>query len=180
MMSAVPFRRLRRSLESKVDALPLPRPFSTQALCELVAAERRRPIRLMPMARGVEVCGMWVALDETDLIFYEQTTTSHHQQHIILHELSHLLCNHYHSGAPEPDQWRYLLPDLDQGMVRRVLGRTAYTEIEEQEAELLASLIQQRARRLAPLQVAAETNALTGRIKTLLDWSGSGGPERPS
>jgi hypothetical protein len=171
MMSAGSWRRLRSRCEARLDALPLPAPFSAQALCELVAAQRGRAIRLVPMVKSVDVCGMWVSVGSADLIFYEQATTSPHQQHIILHELSHLLCDHYPSGVAELDQWRLLLPDLDPRMVRRILGRTAYTEVEEQEAELLASLIQQRARRLAPPDDAAETNALTGRIKTLLDWS---------
>ncbi|TMR29446.1 hypothetical protein ETD85_32465 [Nonomuraea zeae] len=179
-MSAVPFRRLRRSCEARLDKLPLPQPFTAEALCAQVAAQRGRPIRLVPMARGAGVCGMWVSAGDCDLIFYEQATTSPHQQHIILHELSHLMCDHYPAGLPHPDQWRHLLPDLDPQMVHRVLGRTTYSAIEEQEAELLASLIQARAGKLAALEVVAETNALTGRIRALLDWSGSGRPERPS
>ncbi|GAA5042518.1 hypothetical protein GCM10023259_012350 [Thermocatellispora tengchongensis] len=176
-MSSVPWRRLRRRCEARLAALPLPAPFSAQALCELVAAERGRPIRLLPMERTVDVCGMWVLADDVDLIFYERATTSPHQQHIILHELSHLLCDHYPSGVAEPDHWRLLLPDLDPRMVHRMLGRTAYTEVEEQEAELLASLIQQRAAQLTPPGDAPETNALTRRIKTLLDWSASDRPD---
>ncbi|MFG1949402.1 hypothetical protein [Nonomuraea sp. NPDC048826] len=178
-MSAVPFRRLRRTCEARLESLPLPEPFTAEALCAQVAAQRGRPIRLLPMTRSSGVCGMWVSAGDSDLIFYDQVTTSPHQQHIILHELSHLLCDHYPSGATSPDQWRHLLPDLDPRMVHRVLGRTTYTDVEEQEAELLASLIQARAGKLAAPEVVAETNALTGRIRALLDWADSSRPERP-
>ena len=35
------------------------------------------------------------------------------------------------------------MPHLSPELVRRVLGRTTYSEVEEQEAELLASLQKQ-------------------------------------
>jgi len=37
-----------------------------------------------------------------------------------------------------------LLPDLDPAVVRRMLGRTYYSVVEEQQAELVASLIHER------------------------------------
>jgi hypothetical protein len=109
-------------------------------LCDQIAARRGRPIRLIPMAGLTGVCGLWIATDATDLICYERDTTRPHQDHIILHELSHLLCEHFPVGLPAA-----LLPDLDPAMVRAVLGRAGYSTAEEREAETLASLIRQRA-----------------------------------
>ena len=40
-----------------------------------------------------------------------------------------------------------LLPNLSADLVRRVLGRSDYSAAQEQEAELVASMIAQRARR---------------------------------
>lgn len=53
-----------------------------------------------------------------------------------------------HTGTAEIDAaaTRALTPNLSPEVVRRVLGRTVYTETEEHEAELLASLIDQRVR----------------------------------
>jgi hypothetical protein len=119
----------------------MPVPFDASELCAAVAARRGRPIRLVPMDGLTGVCGLWVATATTDLIFYERVTTPPHQEHIILHELSHVLCDHQRA----PDM-AGLLPDLDPEMVHRVLGRAGYTSEEEREAELLASLIRQRAR----------------------------------
>jgi hypothetical protein len=140
-------RRLRKRCEARLRDLPLPVPFDARALCAQVARRRGRPIRLLPLAGLTGVCGLWIATDTTDLIFYEQVTTPPHQEHIILHELSHLLCDHY-SAAPDAAT---LLPSLDPEVVRRVLGRAGYSTDEEREAELLASLIRQRAGRGATL-----------------------------
>lgn len=111
------------------------------ALCDQVAERRGRPIKLIPTADITGVCGLWIATDTTDLICYESDTTRPHQDHIILHELSHVLCEHYPVSLPPTE----LLPDLDPAMVRTVLGRAGYTTDEEREAETLASLIRQRA-----------------------------------
>ncbi|MCG8920784.1 hypothetical protein L6E12_34015 [Actinokineospora sp. PR83] len=123
--------------------LPVPVPFDAGALCARVAERRGRPIRLVPMAGLTGVCGMWVATDTADLVFHESDTTPPHRDHIILHELAHLLCDHRIS-IPLAEQARALLPDLDPDVVRRVLGRTAHSGPEEREAEHLAYLIRHR------------------------------------
>jgi hypothetical protein len=102
-----------------------------------------------------------VATAATDLICYERVTTPPHQEHIILHELGHLLCDHRASAALAAQVER-LLPSLDPEMVRRVLGRAGYSCAEEREAELLATLIRQRARTHAGA-------TLTDRLHDALD-----------
>jgi hypothetical protein len=134
--------RLRRRCLARLRDLPLPEPFDVHALCQEVAERRGRPIRLVPTAGITGVCGLWIATDTMDLICYEIDTTRPHQEHIILHELSHVLCEHYPVELPT----RTLLPNLDPAMVRAVLGRAGYSTDEEREAETLASLIRQRAR----------------------------------
>ncbi|GAB1510455.1 hypothetical protein [Actinophytocola sp. KF-1] len=133
--------RLRRRCRARLRDLPLPVPFDVHELCARVAARRGRPIRLLPVAGLTGVCGLWIATDTTDLICYERDTTRPHQDHIILHELSHVLCDHHPAG----DHASALFPDLDPAMVRAVLGRAGYSSDEEREAETLASLIRQRA-----------------------------------
>jgi hypothetical protein len=160
-------RRLRRRCAALVRDLPMPAPFDARALCEQVAARRGRPITLVPMEGLAGVCGLWVATATADLIFYEQVTTPPHQEHIILHELGHLLCDHHRSpdalGLPVAE----LLPSLDPAMVQRVLGRAGYTSDEEREAELLASMIRERAR-------AHGGGTLTDRLHGALEDEGDG------
>lgn len=154
--------RLRRRCAARLRELPMPVPFEVRALCQQVAAVRGRPIRLLPIAGLTGVCGLWVATDASDLVFYEQDTTPSHQEHIILHELSHIICDHYPKSLSMAEQTRLLLPSLDPGMVRRVLGRAGYSNEEEREAEMLASLIWQRRR-----QHAGDTP--TDRLRAALD-----------
>lgn len=156
-----------------VRELPLPQPFDARELCHALAERRGREIRLMPMHSGDSgVLGLWVATDHADLICYEATTTPPHQEHIILHELGHLLCNHYPAQLSATEHVRMLMPSLDPAMVQRILGRTTYGAAEEQEAELFATLILKRAKRAAA--PGAARDAVAEKINAALDWPGHG------
>lgn len=144
-MNALRRRRLRKRCLARLRDLPLPTPFDVHTLCERVAHQRGRPIVLVPAPGLTGVCGLWIATDTTDLICYESDTTRPHQDHIILHELSHVLCDHYPVSLSGELDTHALFPDLDPAMVRAVLGRAGYTTDEEREAETLASLIRQHA-----------------------------------
>lgn len=124
------------------------------------------------------VCGLWVAADTADFIFYEQATTRPHQVHIILHELSHLLCDHYPTSLSAAEYTRLMLPSLDPDMVRRILARSTYSAQEEQEAELLATLIQQRARPASASPPSPERSPQVSRIHATLDWFHDGPGDR--
>jgi hypothetical protein len=151
------------------SSLPLPQPFDARTLCQRVAQRRGRPITLNPMNGGDSgVLGLWVAADQADMLFYEATTTPPHQEHIILHELSHVLCDHYPARLSANELTRLLMPNLAPAMVERILGRTTYDAVEEQEAELLASLIRQRAQRKAASD--RETTDVADRINAVFDW----------
>lgn len=150
------------------STLPIPVPFDVKELCRLVAAERGKPIMLVPTAGSFQVMGLLVTTASADMILYEQATTPPHQEHIILHELSHLLCGHYRGTLPDAEHMRKLLPNLDPTMIRRVLGRTEYSADEEQEAELLAGLIKQRAERAIAAGQAG--NTLDDRVGEALFW----------
>ncbi|MGW1867117.1 ParH-like protein [Streptomyces mauvecolor] len=131
--------RLRRCRDIAAS-LELPVPFDAAELIAAVAEQRGRPIELMPTDWHPGVpCGLLVSAELADYIAYAADTAPLHRQHILVHELSHLLCGHDGTLSTE------LTPHLSPGLVRRVLGRTVYTDPQEQEAELLASLILQRA-----------------------------------
>lgn len=134
-------RRVRRHCAAILRDLRLPVPFDVRAVCAELADRRGRPITLLPFPGLSELCGLWVATDTADLIAYEQHTTAPHQDHIVLHEIGHLLCAHYPASLTLDEQARLVLPNLDPEMVRRVLGRTGYSSAEEREAEFFASLV---------------------------------------
>lgn len=132
------WRRCRRI----VDGLDLPDPFDAAAFIATLAHTRGRPIELLPAALLPHTpCGLLVTTDRADYIVYAADTTPLHQQHILLHEAAHLICGHDKATPAVSPAAQILLPHLPASLIERVLGRTAYTEPQEQEAELVASLI---------------------------------------
>ncbi len=157
-------KALRRQCEARLRALDLPTPFSARAFSHSLAARRGRPIRLHPLESTAGPSGAWVATTTADYIFYEQATSPLHQEHIILHELSHLLCGHDAAAVLEAEHIQLLFPDLHAEVVQRVLQRATYSIEEELEAELLASLILER----SATSPVAETPALDPEATNLL------------
>jgi hypothetical protein len=155
-------RALRRRCQAVVDGLELPEPFDIVELTRRLGERRGRPIHLLPMRVGsTPVCGLWLSTRDFDAIVYEADTSPVHQEHIIAHELGHLLSRHPAGAALSDDVARVLLPDLDPALIRRALNRGHYSTAEEREAEMIASLISRAASRLprtaawvAPPQVA--------------------------
>lgn len=137
-------RTIRARCERALDGLPVPRPFDAEILRAAVAARRGRPLRLLPKTVPAGPCGIWVAFDDIDVVYYEAGTSALHQNHIVAHELGHLLCRHEASGLDSPDLLATLFPNLSPALVASVMGRTTYSTVEEQEAELIATLLLER------------------------------------
>jgi hypothetical protein len=171
-----------RTLDQRIGGIPVP--FDLNVLLDLLEAARGRPIELIPFSATVsgKLCGIWVGTDRLDLIYYEEATSLLHQDHIILHEIGHMVCEHTGVAMSTTDQVRSLLltdavrgqvdtvlgrgshtavrGQVDtvlgrgshtavRGQVDTVLGRGSYTAVQEQEAELVATLIMERATRPA-------------------------------
>lgn len=134
-------RELRRRCEMRLRELELPTPFELESFCEVLARKRQRPIELHSIAGlGGRTQGAWIPTRTTDIIIYEQQTTPLHQDHIVLHELSHIICGH-EPPLVAGDIAGALFPDLRADLVQGILERHAYATREEREAELMASLI---------------------------------------
>jgi hypothetical protein len=138
-------KRLRKAGAQRIADLDLPRVADVAELCRHLSEVRGRPITLVPMQMPAShPCGMWVAARDEDLIFYDANTTSAHQEHIILHELGHIICCHRGAGWLDEASARLLFPDLDPDLVRDMLLRATYDDVQEQEAEIIAYLLSQR------------------------------------
>lgn len=171
---SVTFQEIRQRCAERVAHLEIPVPFDFRTLCERLGHTRGRPIRLVPMPLPVSSpCGLWVTADGADLIFYDTQTSTPHREHIVLHELGHLVCDHEPAPVDGDEASQLVVPHLAPAAVQRVLGRTVYSNLEEQEAELVGSLIAQRAERAraAPPPPPAGTAA---RITRALE-----GPDGP-
>ena len=119
-------------------------PFDVESFCTVLSERRGRPIVLHPAASGAGPYGLWAAGPSTDVIFYEEATSPLHQEHIILHEVSHLLCGHEPAPVTEDEVAELLFPHLKRETIQRVLRRGGYSTDEEREAEIMASLIVER------------------------------------
>ncbi|WP_186818489.1 ImmA/IrrE family metallo-endopeptidase [Nocardia ninae] len=142
---------LRKHCEEIARTLPIPYPFNSKAFIEALIKYRGRRIELVEMTVDRDTpCGMFVATPEADYIFYAANTSPLHQEHIIAHEAAHILYNHGGTGALGEAVAPLLMKNLSPELITRVLGRTAYSESDEAEAEMLASVILIRAGRADP------------------------------
>jgi hypothetical protein len=159
--------KLRRRCERRLRHMALPDPFDLAELCQAVSARRGRPLHVRripgPPARA-RPCGIWIATDDDDWIFVEEDTSPLHRQHIVLHELAHMICGHDAATLPENDLIGRLFPDLSPAMVRTVLSRASYQSEQEREAELLASLILTKPQRAAAVMPVLDMSEAEARI----------------
>ncbi|MGW6846455.1 toxin [Streptomyces sp. NPDC054958] len=138
-------KKLRKAGAQRIAELDLPTATDVAELCRHLGEVRDRPITLVPMQMpSSHPCGMWVAARDEDLIFYDANTTGAHQEHIILHELGHIICCHRGAGGLDEAAARLLFPNLDPQLVRDMLLRATYDDVQEQEAEIIAYLLSQR------------------------------------
>jgi hypothetical protein len=78
-----------------------------------------------------------------DFIFYESNTSRLHQDHIVLHEIGHILRQHTAVDLLPDSVFEDLFPDLDRGMVVRLLGRSSFRSWQEREAEMVAGILRE-------------------------------------
>lgn len=135
--------------------LPLPVPWNRDKFVAGIAKLRGRPIRLVPVDTAALVgspCGLWLARDDDDLILHEAGTSDYHIDHIVCHEVGHMVLGHGLDQLAEqpaaaveqpvdPTLWTGMLADLDPATVRSVLGRTHFAAHQEHSAEMFANLV---------------------------------------
>ena len=138
-------KTLRKRCEARLEPLGLPTPFTAEAFCSDLAARIERPLKLLPILTNGNPYGAWIRTRSCDYIFYESQTTPLHQCHIILHEACHILCDHQGVQLPAKEMTSFLISGVSRRTVQRMMERNTYTSEEEQEAELLATLISRRA-----------------------------------
>lgn len=165
-------KRVKKRCEARLREIPIPIPFDVHVFAEQVAVRRRRPIVLHPMPLLGSPFGVCVSRPAADYVVYEQDTTPLHRQHIIVHELCHLICGHLAVGAGDPIALRSAeFPDEP-----RALPRATYDDDDEQEAEMLTTLILVRVHN-AQANTAATDPDVVGVLRLLdrLEGLNSGG-----
>ncbi len=121
-----------RALVRQLDAaVPLAGIADVHALCGAIGALRGRPIQAEPLPLSPPHSGLWLAGAQTDYIFYARDVSPLHEEHIILHELAHLLRGHRPNAQEEAEAFqRAWFTLLDVGAVsdalRTALSRSRY------------------------------------------------------
>jgi hypothetical protein len=140
--------QIRASCEDLLDGLDLPHRFTTRQLVDAVAELRGKPIVLQPLdSCGLAdvPCGIRIETPTQDTLYIEKGASSVHQMHIVAHEIGHIMFDHPGSLSLGDDAVSAV--GFNPTLVLRMSGRSAYRSTDEVEAELLATLIRQRAYR---------------------------------
>lgn len=136
-----PERQLRRRCRALLQQLDIRPPLDVPQLCARLGEHRSRPICLQPAPIPLPgPFGIWLSLDSYDVIVYQEETSRPHQDHIILHELGHMIAGH-RSDEDDDELLRMMFPSIDPETVRRMLRRTSYDTAQEREAETAATII---------------------------------------
>lgn len=135
----------RRECSALVANLDLPDPFDLADFCTRLGRHLGRSIVLMSHSMAIGgLCGAWMRTAKADYVFYEEDTSQLHQQHIVFHEIGHILRAHVPGKELSKDLARTIAAGMKVSDVFRVLGRDSYDEDDEFEAELIATLILRR------------------------------------
>ena len=143
---------MRRRCERRLRELPLPDPFDLHTFRRQLEGIRGRPLRLRAVPVPISApSGVWVPVGTEDFIFVDAACGPAMYEHVVLHELMHIMCGHEPVAAWADEYLRALLPDFDSEFVRQkvlALPRRGYDSPPEREAELLATMIGSRVRRM--------------------------------
>lgn len=134
-----------------VATLPsLPQPWDIDTLCVRVAARRGRPLVLHPADMPALPFGFWFDDGTADHVVFRTGASGYHRDHIILHELCHVLAGHNVAD-------QLACPDAGSdrlGFAARATGaatRGGDVSVQEELAEMFASKVLKLATQAEPV-----------------------------
>lgn len=158
----------REDMLAMARELPIPVPWDRNVFVANLAAQRGRPIILIPTdtaALAGSPCGLWLIREHDDLIFHDIGTSEYHVDQIVCHEIGHMILGHGRSRATAADlDGRHgkdltarILPAIDPETVLAVLGRTDYVSDQERDAETFAHILM-----IAAAEASARRSVMRG------------------
>lgn len=171
--------RCHRRVRALLEAVDLPNPWDVNTFCDRLERHRGRDIDLLPVSWTLGTSsGAWQRQREHDVIAYADNTSGLHQDHIILHELGHMISQHRGRCVLSVTEAQHRAPDLSPAAFAHLLEQ-AHLEHEETEAEIIATMIltriAQHQPRTAPRRDKdhpAGTEAVLTRIAGVFDRGG--------
>lgn len=134
---------LRRGTRRILRELDIQPPLDVFDLCDRLGEFRGRPIRLVDYPLPAPgVFGFWLEGGKADYIIYQRDTTLVHQDHIILHEVGHIISGHGGNSDDIPNM-AGLLNILPPDTLHSGMRREGYDHVIEQEAEMVATVIKE-------------------------------------
>jgi hypothetical protein len=139
-----------------------PADLTLSRLLEQVSVKRERELFLWELPLPTPMFGAVMAGPNTDYIVYEQNTPQFHRDHIVLHEIGHLVLGHPVLTVTED-----LKPgtDLRQLLLSAAMRVSRFELPEEQEAEAFATLVQRLVMDRSGLR------ALSSQVATAPGWA---------
>ncbi|WP_066910135.1 hypothetical protein [Millisia brevis] len=171
-----------------VQTLPFRRPWSIEGFLGDVGIRLGRLIVVEPLPEEVdrEITGLWVPTATRDVIYVSSRATGRYREHIICHEVAHILLAHRAGGHAEfldylAENIRRIAPDLPDYLIQRLArsqvcfarSGSALHPVEA-EAEQVATLIMTRAedlrKPLFPPDLPPRDREFLGKIAGLFGW----------
>ncbi|WP_086820229.1 hypothetical protein [Allokutzneria sp. NRRL B-24872] len=146
-------------------------------LCDIVSAWLGRRILLRFDDLGPRgLTGLWAVTNEGTYLVIVTTVASWTQRvHILLHELSHMLCDHQPPEAESDLAQELFYPDISPSMLQLLAGRSPSPHRDELEAEHLAGVLLRTVLDWAREPAAPESPAGRADAATRV-WFSMGGP----
>ncbi|MFD3705785.1 hypothetical protein ACFWUP_21815 [Nocardia sp. NPDC058658] len=137
-------------IQEAVRRVPIPWPWDPHEYVHRVAQHRGRPIIVCPIDPGAlsgtgcgTGSGLWLAREDDDIIMVG-AETPWHADHILAHEIGHMLLDHDTGARGETHDdlpLQALMPALDPAAIRNVLRRRDYETSRERDAETFAGMV---------------------------------------
>ncbi|MEU6663795.1 hypothetical protein [Streptomyces sp. NPDC046821] len=149
-----PLRTLVRECEILIADLPIPSPFSVEALIRNMEGALGRRITLIPMdfdgGLGT-ACGLRVKTQDATMILYQRRPTRNQTVHVILHEAMHEWLDHG-TSLTAAEIGEYVPEEVREKVLARfpwvsIQGRVNFNKREEKQVEVSASLVKRTAYR---------------------------------
>ena len=139
------------SVQLAHQLLKLPKVVTLETLRSHLVALRNREIVIEELAglTGNDVCGMWLAKADRDLILHSPTRAPLHRQQIVLHEFGHMILKHDVDGIPVKPRGA-LIPNIALTSVHHFFTCGSFSDEAELAAEMLADLLAARIMSSAP------------------------------
>lgn len=138
-------------------SVPLPTPWDLNVYLARVAAYRGRSLSVHTVpaqalaGHGCRGAALWIARAHDDIIVYDGEATDRNADHLVLHQIGHLLLGHgepadaRRTGGPAPERavppaLALHFPSLSVRSAEQVAGRDGFPAEYEQEAEVFADM----------------------------------------